>query len=113
MAKDGIDAEVIDLRSLVPIDYHRVLESVKKTGRAVVVHAAVEFCGLGAEICSTINEELWAAGAPVIAADSLGPGLLIKHKENGLLVPVDDAISMAEAIKWLSNDVDLDRKSVV
>jgi len=59
LAKDGINAEVIDLRSLVPIDYHRVLASVKKTGRAVVVHAAVEFCGLGAEICSTINEELW------------------------------------------------------
>lgn len=59
LAKEGIDAEVIDLRSLVPIDYYRVLESVRKTGRAVVVHAAVEFCGLGAEICSTINEELW------------------------------------------------------
>ena len=59
LAKDGISAEVIDLRSLVPIDYYRVLESVKKTKRAVVVHAAVEFCGLGAEICSTINEELW------------------------------------------------------
>jgi 2-oxoisovalerate dehydrogenase E1 component len=59
LAKEGISAEVIDLRSLVPIDYHRILQSVKKTGRAVVVHAAVEFCGLGAEICSTINEELW------------------------------------------------------
>ncbi|MBU6268295.1 MAG: hypothetical protein KGN34_12190 [Sphingomonadales bacterium] len=59
LAKEGINAEVLDLRSLVPIDYHRVLESVKKTGRALVVHAAVEFCGLGAEICSTINDELW------------------------------------------------------
>jgi pyruvate/2-oxoglutarate/acetoin dehydrogenase E1 component len=59
LAKEGISAEVIDLRSLVPIDYHRVLESVKKTGRALVVHAAVEFCGFGAEVCSTINEELW------------------------------------------------------
>jgi pyruvate/2-oxoglutarate/acetoin dehydrogenase E1 component/TPP-dependent pyruvate/acetoin dehydrogenase alpha subunit len=59
LAKEGIGAEVIDLRSLVPIDFYRILESVKKTGRAVVVHAAVEFCGLGAEICSTINEELW------------------------------------------------------
>ena len=59
LAKEGISAEVLDLRSLVPIDYHRVLQSVKKTGRALVVHAAVEFCGLGAEICSTINEELW------------------------------------------------------
>lgn len=59
LAKEGISAEVLDLRSLVPIDYYRILASVKKTGRAVVVHAAVEFCGLGAEICSTINEELW------------------------------------------------------
>lgn len=59
LAKEGISAEVIDLRSLVPIDYHRILDSVKKTGRALVAHAAVEFCGLGAEIASTINEELW------------------------------------------------------
>jgi 2-oxoisovalerate dehydrogenase E1 component len=67
LAKEGISAEVIDLRSLMPIDYHRVLTSVKKTGRALVVHAAVEFCGLGAEICSTINEELWGTlKAPAI-----------------------------------------------
>ena len=59
LAKEGISAEVIDLRSLMPIDYNRILASVKKTGRALVVHAAVEFCGLGSEICATINEELW------------------------------------------------------
>lgn len=59
LAKQGISAEVIDLRSLVPIDYNRVLASVRKTGRALVVHAAVEFCGFGAEIASTINDELW------------------------------------------------------
>lgn len=59
LAKEGISAEVIDLRSLMPIDYHRVLTSVRKTGRALVVHSAVEFCGYGAEIASTINEELW------------------------------------------------------
>ena len=59
LAKEGISVEVIDLRSLVPIDYSRVFDSVRKTGRALVVHAAVEFCGLGGEICSTINEELW------------------------------------------------------
>lgn len=60
LAQEGISAEVIDLRTLVPLDYHRVLDSVKKTRRAVVVHAAVEFCGLGGEICSTINEELFS-----------------------------------------------------
>jgi 2-oxoisovalerate dehydrogenase E1 component len=59
LAREGISAEVIDLRTLVPLDYHRVLDSVKKTRRALVVHAATEFCGLGAEIASTINEELY------------------------------------------------------
>ncbi len=48
--------------------------------------------------------EGWSAGVPVIAADSLGPGLLIKQRENGMLVPVDDPINMAEAIKILSRD---------
>ena len=60
LAKEGISAEVIDLRTLVPLDYHRVLTSVKKTRRALVVHAAVEFCGFGAELASTINEELFS-----------------------------------------------------
>ncbi len=60
LAKEGVSAEVIDLRSLMPLDYHRVLDSVKKTRRALVVHAATEFCGLGSEIAGTINEELFS-----------------------------------------------------
>ncbi len=59
LAKEGISAEVIDLRTLLPLDYDRILASVEKTGRALVVHAATEFCGLGAEIASTINETLF------------------------------------------------------
>ena len=48
--------------------------------------------------------EAWSSGIPVIAADGLGPGLLIGQQENGVLVPVGDAINMAEAVKWLSRD---------
>lgn len=59
LAKEGISAEVLDLRTLMPLDYDRILTSVEKTGRALVVHAATEFCGLGAEIASTINEALF------------------------------------------------------
>ncbi len=59
LAKEGISAEVIDLRTLLPLDYDRILNSVEKTGRALVVHAATEFCGLGSEIAATINEELF------------------------------------------------------
>ena len=54
--------------------------------------------------------EAWSVGAPVVASDSLGPGLLIRHQENGMLVRVGDAISMAEAIKWICRDGDLAKK---
>ena len=57
--KEGINADVFDLRTLMPLDYDLILSSVEKTGRALVVHAATEFCGLGSEIASTINEELF------------------------------------------------------
>jgi len=57
LAKDGIEAEVIDLRSIVPLDKVRVLESVAKTGRLVVVSEAIKFCGSSAEIAAIVAEE--------------------------------------------------------
>ena len=50
----GIDAEVIDLRTIVPVDLDTVAESVKKTGRCVVVHEATRTCGFGAELVTLI-----------------------------------------------------------
>jgi pyruvate/2-oxoglutarate/acetoin dehydrogenase E1 component/TPP-dependent pyruvate/acetoin dehydrogenase alpha subunit len=58
LAKEGIDVEVLDLRTLVPLDQAAVLESVAKTGRAVVVHSAVEFGGFGAELAAMIHRRL-------------------------------------------------------
>ena len=52
----GVDAEVIDLRSLQPLDTNTVIESVKKTHRAMVVHEAVRFAGMGGEIAAQIQE---------------------------------------------------------
>ena len=52
----GIDAEVIDLRSLVPLDIDTIVESVKKTGRCVVVHEATRTSGYGAELSALIQE---------------------------------------------------------
>lgn len=54
--KQGISVEVIDLRSLVPLDTETVLESVKKTGRALVLYEDHEFLGYGAEICAQIAD---------------------------------------------------------
>ena len=59
LAKDGIDAEVIDLRTIQPLDMDTILSSVAKTGRAVVVHEAVRSFGVGAEISARIHENLW------------------------------------------------------
>ncbi len=56
-AAKGIEVEVLDLRTLVPLDKPAVLESVKKTGRAVVLYEAPRTCGYGAEISAIIAEE--------------------------------------------------------
>ncbi len=56
LAADGIDAEVIDLRTLSPLDIDTVVESVKKTNRVVVAHEAVRFGGFGAEVAAQIQE---------------------------------------------------------
>lgn len=52
----GIDAEIIDLRSLWPLDLDTIVESVKKTGRCVIVHEATRTCGYGAELMSLVQE---------------------------------------------------------
>lgn len=54
--KEGISAELIDLRTISPIDKETIIESVKKTGRFLVVHEAVKSFGAGAELISIVNE---------------------------------------------------------
>ena len=79
---EGIDVEVVDLRSLVPLDSGTVLNSVARTRRAVVAHHATRFAGFGAEVAGVINEELFghldapvrrvgAAFAPIGSASTL------------------------------------------
>lgn len=64
--KEGVKAEVIDLRTISPMDDETFLESVRKTGRAVIVHEAPRTCGVGAEIIARINEKaLLSLQAPV------------------------------------------------
>ena len=55
-AARGVQAEVIDLRTLWPVDIDTIVESVRKTGRLVVVHEAPKTCGLGAELASLVAE---------------------------------------------------------
>lgn len=67
LATEGISAEVLDLRSLKPLDEASILASVTKTGRAVVVHEAAAPCGVGAEVAAIVAEKAFnALEAPVI-----------------------------------------------
>lgn len=58
-ADEGIEAEVVDLRSLSPVDWPTVFDSVRRTRRAVVVHEAQRALGMGAEIVARLHEELF------------------------------------------------------
>lgn len=67
MKAQGIDAEVIDLRCLQPLDIDTIMQSVEKTGRVMIVHEAVKTNGFGAEIAALISERaLFSLSAPIV-----------------------------------------------
>jgi pyruvate dehydrogenase E1 component beta subunit len=67
LAEAGVEVEVIDVRSVQPLDSATILDSVRRTNRALVVHEAVTFGGIGAEISSQIQEEAFDfLDAPVL-----------------------------------------------
>jgi 2-oxoisovalerate dehydrogenase E1 component beta subunit len=71
--KLGIDAEIIDVRTMSPLDIDPICSSVKKTGRCVVAHEATRFSGFGAELSASIQEEcFWYLEAPDPACRGLG-----------------------------------------
>lgn len=56
-AEQGIDCEIVDLRTLWPLDLDTIVASVEKTGRVVIVHEAPKTCGFGAELVALVNEK--------------------------------------------------------
>jgi pyruvate/2-oxoglutarate/acetoin dehydrogenase E1 component len=61
LSQRGIEAEVIDPRTLLPLDMETILASVRKTHRLVIVHEAVKFCGVGAEVSAQVAEAAFDA----------------------------------------------------
>lgn len=59
LAKEGIEVEILDLRTIVPLDRDAIIESVKKTGKLIVADEAHERCGVGAEIAADIAEDIF------------------------------------------------------
>jgi pyruvate dehydrogenase E1 component beta subunit len=67
LAEESIDAEVIDLRSIQPLDVESVLESVRRTHRLVIAQETTMFCGVGAELAaSVISEGFDELDAPIV-----------------------------------------------
>jgi len=66
-AESGIDAEIIDLRTLLPLDIDTIVDSVKKTGRCVIAHEATRTCGFGAELSALVQEHcFYHLEAPIV-----------------------------------------------
>ena len=67
LAAEGIEAEVIDLATLAPLDARLILNSVAKTGRCVIVHEATRTSGFGAELAALVQEHcFWKLEAPIV-----------------------------------------------
>lgn len=59
LSAEGISAEVLDLRTLIPLDWPTIAASVGRTRRALIMHPAVEFCGFGAELAARLQEQFF------------------------------------------------------
>ncbi|MBU5678190.1 alpha-ketoacid dehydrogenase subunit beta [Alkaliphilus sp. MSJ-5] len=93
LAKEGIEAEVIDLRTISPFDKETILESVKKTHRLVIIHEAVKQGGVGAEISAFVAEE---------AIDYLDSPIL---RFGAPFVPVPFSPPLEDAYKMKTSDI--------
>ena len=96
LSKENINVEVIDLRSLKPLDEECFLESVVKTGRAVIVHEACKTSGFGAELTAIINEKAFDfLDAPVERAAGLDIPTPFNPELEAMTIPTVDSIKAA------------------
>ena len=97
LEEHSVEAEVVDLRTLVPLDVDSILRSVAKTRRAVVCHEAWTFGGFGAEIASQINEHLFGElAAPVLRVGAQSAPIAFSPPLERALVP--EASEVVQAV---------------
>jgi len=100
LASRGVEVEVLDLRSLVPLDELAVLESVGRTRRAVVLHEAVVTGGFGAELAAGISEALFdRLVAPVLRVGAVPAPLPYARDLERLALPGPERL--LEALEWV------------
>ncbi len=96
---DGRSLEVVDLRSLAPIDWPTVFASVRRTGRCVVVHEAARSHGVGAELAATITEEcFYALEAPVLRVTGFDTPYPPSRLEEAYLPDLDRVLDTVDRV---------------
>jgi pyruvate dehydrogenase E1 component beta subunit len=94
--EDGVDAELIDLLTISPLDRQTVVDSVRKTGRAIVVHEGPRTCGLAAEVVASINDQvLLYLEAPVKRVTGYDVPIPYFNKEMAYLPDADKIVFAA------------------
>ncbi|WP_418275202.1 alpha-ketoacid dehydrogenase subunit beta [Isoptericola jiangsuensis] len=99
MAAEGSSAEVIDLRSISPMDVPTVAESVRRTGRCVVVHEAPTYFGSGAELAARVSEEcFYSLEAPVLRVGGFHTPYPVAKIEHDYLPSVDRVLDAVDRV---------------
>jgi pyruvate dehydrogenase E1 component beta subunit len=100
LAKIGINAEVIDLRTIRPLDINTIIDSVKKTNRLISVEEGWHFAGIGSEISAQISEQAFDyLDAPVMRITAKDVPLPYAANLEKLALPtVNDIVNMAKEI---------------
>lgn len=102
LAKEGIEIEIVDPRCIVPLDKARILTSVAKTGRLVVVSESMKFCGSGAEIAALVAEEGFRfLKAPIARVAT--PNVPIPFARNLEKMVIPDETGIAAAVRRTMN----------
>ena len=106
-AAEDWDVEVIDLRSLSPFDDQTLTESVRRTGRAVIVHEAAGFAGFGAEVAARLTEQCFHyLEAPVLRVTGLDIPYPPPHLERFHLPNTDRILDAIARLQWDEDDED-------
>ena len=96
LAEEGISCEVIDPRTLLPFDYETVVESVRKTGKLMIVHEDTYNCGWGAQVASYFAEnEIFLLDAPIVRVAAFDTPAPFSPVLEDYVIPSTDRIADA------------------
>jgi 2-oxoisovalerate dehydrogenase E1 component len=96
LADEGLDVELLDLRTMQPLDFDSIARSVQKTGRVLIAHEDTLFCGFGGEVAARVASECFTAlDAPVRRVGALDTPVAYAPKLEDVILPQKDTLAKA------------------